>query len=41
MARTQTERKNEWNSQKYDRIAVTVKAGDREKLRAAAEAEDK
>ena len=39
MARTQTERKNEWNSQKYDRIAVTVKAGDREKLRAAAEAE--
>ena len=39
MARTQTERKNEWNSRNYERITVMVKAGDREKLQAAAKAE--
>jgi len=39
MARTQTERKNEYNSRKYERITLMVKAGDREKLKAAAEAE--
>ena len=27
MARTQTERKNEWNSRNYERITVMVKAG--------------
>lgn len=39
MARTQTERKNEYNSRKYERVALIVKAGDRDRLKAAAEAE--
>ena len=39
MARTQTERKNEYNSRKYERVTLMVKAGDRERLKAAAEAE--
>ena len=41
MARTQTERKNEWNAKVYDRITVMVKAGEREILKAAAEKEKK
>ena len=39
MARTQTERKNEWNTKKYERITLVVKAGEREILRQRAEAE--
>ena len=39
MPRTQTARKNEWNSQKYERVALVVKAGDRERLKAAAKEE--
>lgn len=39
MAKTQTERKNEYNSRKYERIALVVKAGDKDRLKAAAEAE--
>lgn len=39
MARTRTERKNEYNNRRYERITVMVKAGDRERLKAAAEAE--
>ena len=38
-ARTKTERKNEWNSQNYERVTLMVKTGDRDKLKAAAEAE--
>lgn len=41
MARTQTERKNDWNKKVYDRVSLVVKAGDRAKLAAAAEAEGK
>lgn len=39
MARTQTERKNEYNNRRYERITLMVKSGDRERLKAAAEAE--
>ena len=38
---TKTERKNDWNTKNYDRVAVVVKAGDRAKLQAAAAAEGK
>jgi len=38
MARTQTERKNEYNSRKYERITLMVKAGERDRLKAAAAA---
>ena len=31
MARTQTERKNDWNKKVYDRVSLVVKAGDRAK----------
>lgn len=41
MARTPTERKNEWNNQKYDRVTLIVKSGEREKLKAAAAAAGK
>jgi hypothetical protein len=33
------QRKNQWNSQRYDRITLIVKTGDRDKLKAAAKAE--
>ena len=39
MTRSRTERKNRWNSIKYDRITLVVKAGDRARLKAAAAAE--
>ena len=39
MARTQTERKNEYNNRRYERVTLMVKAGDRDRLKAAAEAE--
>ena len=35
-----TERKNEWNSRNYERVTLMVKAGDRERLKAAAAAEN-
>lgn len=41
MARTQTERKNEWNAKNYDRVALVLKAGEREILKDAARAEGK
>lgn len=41
MARTQTERKNDWNAKVYERVVLIVKAGEREKLQAAARAEGK
>ena len=41
MGRTSTEKKNEWNQKTYERINFVVKAGDKEKLKAAAEAEGK
>lgn len=37
MARTQTERKNNYNSRKYERIVLVVKTGDKDKLKWAAD----
>jgi hypothetical protein len=39
MAKTQTERKNNWNNHRYERVALVVKAGERERLKAAANAD--
>ena len=38
MVLKRTARKNEWNSRKYERVTLMVKAGDRGKLKAAAAA---
>ena len=34
-----TERKNQWNRLNYERVSLMVKAGDRERLKAAAAAD--
>lgn len=34
----QTERKNKYNSRKYERIALVIKAGERERIKSAAAA---
>ena len=36
MARTPTERKNEWNAKVYDRVTLIVKAGEKERIQKAA-----
>lgn len=38
MAKTKTEVKNEYNNRKYERVALVVKAGDRQRLKEAAAA---
>ena len=39
MAKTPTERKNEYNNRKYERVTLVVRAGDKDRLKAAADAE--